>query len=52
MQQIAESAFRGVRAEEWSSTVRIASTQRLPELVDMHNVKVAEDPNKNSAEKE
>ncbi|KAI4618986.1 hypothetical protein J4E83_005937 [Alternaria metachromatica] len=49
---IAENAFRGVRAEEWSSTARIANTQPLPELVDMHTVKVAEDPNKNSAEKE
>ncbi|KAI4664122.1 uncharacterized protein J4E79_003623 [Alternaria viburni] len=49
---IAESAFRGVRAEEWSSTMRIANTQPLPELVYMHTTRVAEDPNQNCAEKE
>ncbi|KAI4939206.1 uncharacterized protein J4E92_000490 [Alternaria infectoria] len=52
MQQIAENAFRGVRAEEWSSTMRTANTQPLPEFDDMHTVRVADDPNKNSAEKE
>ncbi|KAI4713854.1 hypothetical protein J4E89_001302 [Alternaria sp. Ai002NY15] len=43
---IAENAFRGVRADEWSSTMRTANTQPLPEFDDMHTVKVAEDPNK------
>ncbi|KAI4944891.1 hypothetical protein J4E91_008235 [Alternaria rosae] len=50
LQQIAENAFRGVRAEEWSSTMRIANTQPLPEFDDMHTVKVAKDINKNATE--
>ncbi|KAI4682017.1 uncharacterized protein J4E88_004904 [Alternaria novae-zelandiae] len=33
---IAENAFRGVRADEWSSTMRTANTQPLPEFDDMH----------------
>ncbi|KAI4646608.1 hypothetical protein J4E93_004829 [Alternaria ventricosa] len=41
---IAENAFRGVRAEQWSSTMRIANTQPLLGLDDTHTVKVAEVP--------